>query len=78
MVLVLAVSPSAVLVVRQQATSPGDLDEIGEQAGGDGLRVDRAEGGNARGGYQGLQPVPPERHGGTILDSQTIVNPPVR
>src|SRR5450755_1178204 len=65
--LVLAVRPAAVLVMGQEPAGPGDPNDILEQARGDGSWVDGTESGHVRGGHRGLQPVPPESHGGTIL-----------
>ncbi len=61
--LVLAVSPAAVLVVRQEPAGSRDLDDVVEKAGGDRLGMDGAEGGHVRGGDQWLQPVPRDSHG---------------
>ena len=52
--LVLAAAPAEILVVRQEPAGSRDRDYVGQQAGGDGLRVDRAEGGHVRGGDQWL------------------------
>jgi hypothetical protein len=60
--LVLAVSPAAVLVVRQ------------EPAGGDGLRVGGAEGWHVWSGDQWLQPLPRDCHG--RHDTRAVGLPP--
>ena len=70
-VLVLAGRPAAVFVVGQEPAGPGDVQDVGEQAGGDGLRTGGAEGRHVRGGEHGLQPVPPDVHGGTLLAWRT-------
>lgn len=74
-VLALLATPTLVLVVRQEAPGAGCSQGVLEDADGQGVGVDRAEGRHDRRGQSGPQPVPAEDMSGTLVTGRARLRP---